>query len=120
MILVDRQVLRVAIDRGARTKDQSFDLGGLHGLQQADGALNIGDVVIDGLGNRFANRLETGKGITASITWVLSVSVSRTVSRTSPSTSFMGLTGDLLPPLRDIKAGCCKKCRTAHRDARVR
>ena len=61
MCLVDRQVLRIAIDRGARAEYQRLYPGGLHRLQQADRALDIVRVILDRLCDGFADGLEPRK-----------------------------------------------------------
>ena len=58
MLLVVGKVVRGAVDGGARTEHQPVHTGGLHGLQQVDGALHVVGVVVDGPLDRLADRLE--------------------------------------------------------------
>ena len=61
MVFIQRQVLRVTIDSGAGTENHGAYIAGVHGLQQADGALHVVGVVVDRLLDGLANSLEASK-----------------------------------------------------------
>lgn len=61
MVFVVGQVLGLAVDGGAGAKYECVDLRGLHGLEQADAALHVVGVVVDGFFCRFAYGFEASK-----------------------------------------------------------
>lgn len=61
VVFIQRQVLRITINGSTGTEDHGAYIAGVHGLQQADGALHVVGVVVDRLLDGLANSLEASK-----------------------------------------------------------
>ena len=61
VVFIQRQVLRITINGSTGAEDHGAHIAGIHGLQQADGALHVVGVVVDGLLDGLTNSLEASK-----------------------------------------------------------